>query len=191
MVRTAGWATTFSGFLHRGCCKRPIRTSILSHLDHCSSFLYCRVCLFLPLIFSSLCFTQQPGDNLKSRCHCMVLLRTSHLSQSQSQNPNNGLPRPFVTCHVPLLFPSLARFTLLIPSTWRENSREGLFAVSHFCQACSLCLNALSTVVYMALPHPLAGFLLSVPLCNPATLPKQHSLSPFHDLFSPVTLSTT
>lgn len=58
-------------------------------------------------------------------------------------------------------------FTLLIPS----NQLLWPLCCSSFCQACSLCLNALSTVVYMALPRTLARFLLSVPLCNPVTLP--------------------
>lgn len=45
-----------------------------------------------------------------------------------------------------------------------HSSCSGLFAISHSCQACSLCLNALSTVVYKAPSHAPAGFLLNVAL---------------------------
>ena len=45
-----------------------------------------------------------------------------------------------------------------------HSSCSGFFAISHSCQACSLCLNALSTVVYKVPSHAPAGFLLNVAL---------------------------
>lgn len=90
-----------------------------------------------------------------------------------------------------LPWPSAPPVTVLThPAHPLHSSCSGLYAVSHSCQACSLCLNALSKVVYKAPSHTPAGFLPHVALwvrpCtlfNTASPPQWRSPFPSPDVF--------
>lgn len=103
-ARTARWAATFRGSLHHGSASPPIETSILSPLDHCSSFLQSLPVPPLNPQQSMLHTTARGQFKIQVSFQASPQFkppapRTSHLCQNQSQNPNNGSPRPFVTCH--------------------------------------------------------------------------------------------